>query len=122
MNEHLRQSGRTGRLVEKAVHQARCGFAVYVLVNERRHIGQVRDRIDEAWLRLMGPNAHGHGIKVETPDMLGNWDWDHMELRGAYPNYVVLLDHFLVELRIEKLQAEIKRLAEQVGRLYPLTV
>lgn len=122
MNEHLRQTGRTGRTVEEAVQLARNGRAVYILVHERRYIKQVQERVDKLWQHLTGDFLHLHGIKVETSADLGNWDWEKMHLHRAHPNTAVVLDHFLVEHRIAVLQEEMKRLAAQVGRLYPLTV
>lgn len=122
MNEHLRQTGRTSRMIQEACRMARCGFAVYVLFETRElaKLGQVR--VDQAWEKLTGDFLHLHGIKVESLYDLGNWRWDRMELAGAHQNVKVLLDHTLIEHRIEQLQKEMKLIAKEVAQLYPLTL
>lgn len=121
MNDALRQTGRTTRLIEKAVHQASCGFAVYVVVGQSQMIRRLQEQVQEIWDRLW-PGRGPHGIKVETLQGLGSFDFREMRTRGAHPNSVFLVEHTLAEARIESLQRQMAALAEEVRRLYPLTV
>jgi len=125
VNEHLRQTGRTERMIQEAFFAVRQRRAVYVMVAQAEHVKPMIIRIDDAWLAFC--EQHGmrdvvHGIKVETPRTLPFWNWTTMQLERAHPNCIVFVDHSAVEMQIEFLQRQIKAMAEQIGRLYPLTV
>lgn len=123
MNEHLRQTGRTTRMIQEACRLAACGFAVYILTETRNEAKLLAKRVDEAWYHYAARSpGQPNGIKVETPGDLGNWHWERMELVGAHPNVKVLIDHNLAEHRIEALQREMKRIAAEIAQLYPMTV
>jgi hypothetical protein len=121
MNNALIQTGRTTRTIEKAVQLASAGRAVYVLVSQQSHIKGMEHRIQEVWDYLYAGRGP-HGIKVEGPKSGTGFDWDRLRVPGAHPNCEFLLDHDLVERRIEELHDQMADLAKEIGRLYPLTV
>jgi hypothetical protein len=120
MNSALMQTGRTTRMIEKAVQLARAGRAVYVLVSYQNYVEDMEHRIQEVWDRMYPGSVHG--IKVEGPKSGTGFDWKRMRTPGAHPNCEFLLDHDLVEHRIEALHDQMADLAKEIGRLYPLTV
>jgi hypothetical protein len=121
MNELLRQTGRTTRLMEKAVQLARQGRAVYVVVSSRAEAGIGQRVVNKLWVHLHGPRAHG--IKVETLKDLGDrFDWEQMRVVGSHPNCEFLLDHYVVEQHIEQLRLGIARRVDTIAKLYPHTV
>lgn len=85
----LRQTGRTTRMLEHAKKLSSEGRAVYVVADNQREVQRLTIELGEG----------KHGIKVETPESLGNLDWKTMTLRGAHPNCVVLCDHHTIEDR-----------------------
>lgn len=119
MNEHLRQTGRTTRLIEKAVHEARAGRAVHILVAQSPQGKLLAKRVDDLWQHLY-PGDRGHGIKVELP--MPGFNWNYMRPINAHPNCVFLVDHTLAEAHIEEIQKDINKLAKLAAKLYPLTV
>ena len=77
-------------MIEHAHALAGQGKAVYIIAVNEHDAGRIR--------RLVGtPN---HGIKVETEESLPNFDWRTMQLKRAWPNCVVLVDHYAIEARI----------------------
>lgn len=120
MNEHLRQTGRSTRLLEKAMYEAMCGRAVYVVALTDAHAKDLRYRFGVLWEKHQG--GRPHGVKFETPGRLGNFDWRTMSLPLAHPNCVLLLDHTVVERRIAHINEDIQRLVAEAAKLYPLTV
>lgn len=120
MNEQLRQTGRSTRTVERAVQLASQGRAVYIVTAPPQAVMTMR-QVDELWAH------HGrrgvHGIKVETPESLGEgFNWDTLRIHNAHPNSEFLVDHFIIEKRIVYLQRRMAVIAAEVGKLYPLTV
>lgn len=85
----LRQTGRTTRMLEHAKKLSGEGRAVYIVADNRREVRRLTIELGEG----------NHGIKVETPESLGNLDWQTLTLRGAHPNCVVLCDHHTIEDR-----------------------
>lgn len=84
-----RATGRTTKMLKDAVRLAQQGKAVYVIAadtNQRHHL--------EAALGVAGREL---GIKVETPQTAGNFDWQTMSLRGAHQNCKVIADHYAIE-------------------------
>lgn len=128
MNDALRQTGRTTRMIEKAIQESRAGRAVYVLVPYRHMVIDLQHQVDEAFEKTWPGRAHG--IKVEWLDPKGEgglgalqgFDWRSLRIPSAHPNCVWLLDHSLAEIRIQMLQDQIAELAKRAGQLYPLTV
>ena len=88
----IRQTGRTTRMLEDARRLANEGAAVYV----------VFDTVDQAFCSIT-ENDRRLGIKGETPETLGNFDFDTLRPKGAWPNCVVLVDHWVIEKRFAPL-------------------
>lgn len=77
-------------MIEHAHTLAGQGKAVCIIAVNEHDAGRIR--------RLVGtPNR---GIKVETEESLPNFDWRTMRLKGAWPNCIVLVDHYAIEARI----------------------
>lgn len=126
MNEHLRQTGRTTRLVEQACREAYAGRAVYLLVPGHDQVRWMEDFVNRTWAKMVN-EARPHGIKVENMrhwDDHRLWDWAEMQPmpRNHHSNCLFLVDHTAVEIRLEQVQRDIKHLAELAGKLYPHTV
>ena len=93
--EELRQTGRTTRMLEEAKRLTREGRAVYVIAankNEQLRIAKL--------LGNENPYNNEFGIKIETPDTPGNFNWETLSLIGAHPRCAVLVDHFAIEKHI----------------------
>lgn len=82
-------TGRTTRMLDDAMEQARNGHAVYVIAASQRH-KQILEHMG-------GEEAHKLGIKFETTHSMGNFNWQTMRLSGAHPNCVVIADHYTIE-------------------------
>lgn len=80
------------------------GKAVYIIAVNRHDANRIR--------RLVGTPTRG--IKVETEESLPNFDWRTMQLKRAWPNCVVLVDHFAIEGRI-KAQVEMMTRYDQTN-------
>ena len=85
----MRNTGRTTRMLLHAKLLAAEGRAVYVVVDNSRE----RNRL------LLELGKDNKGIEIETPETLGNLDWQTMTLRSAHPNCIVLADHHAIEDR-----------------------
>lgn len=89
MTTEKRRTGRTTRMLEHAAELARQGRAVYVVFN--MPAGPA--------LREKYPD-----ISFETQASLGpSLDLEHLRLRGAHPNCVLLVDHYVIERRFGRL-------------------
>ena len=87
--EAIRRTGRTARMLDEAKELARQGRAVYVIAATYAHAKNLE--------HIAGEECQQLGIKFETPDSLGNFDWRTMRLITGHPNCVVLADHFAIE-------------------------
>ena len=94
MNKKLRGSGRTTRMLQKAVELDRARRAVYIVAADLWHINTLKEQ-----LKALGYPKERIGvyIKIETPEDLGNFNFRTMSLIGAHPNAVVLCDHYTIE-------------------------
>lgn len=88
--QKLRRTGRTTRMLEHAKQLALAGRAVYVIADNERDLR----RLEIECFKTGEPNL---GIKFETQQSLGTFDWEQMRLIGAHPNCVVLVDHHAIE-------------------------
>lgn len=84
----LIQSGRTTRMLEHAKQLNAQGKAVYVVVANQRQADH-----------FTALHRDTPSIKFETPQSLGNFDWQTLTLTSAWPNVVVLVDHYAIESR-----------------------
>lgn len=94
------RSGKTTRMVEKALELSRLGRAVYILAAHSNSALYIR-----GILQRLAPDEN-HGIKVESAPPQG-WDWDHMRLGGSHPNVATLVDHYLIETKYKKILDEL---------------
>lgn len=117
MNEDLHQTGRTCRLIERAVREAAAGRYVHILISDDDWQDWWLNRIDEMWDQLLTKRRHGIGLSSDLPGL----DWGTMKMANSHPNALVLADHAIVERQIETLQEEIDQRAALIKTLYPLT-
>lgn len=89
-----RRTGRSTRMLQAALEQARQGRAVYVVAATEAHVTQLMEQLHE-----LCPGWRQLGIKVESYLDLGTQL--HLcptpMLRGAHPNCRVLVDHYAIE-------------------------
>ncbi len=97
-----RRTGRTTRMLERAVALAMQGRAVYVYVagDEQR----ARQKLQE----ISGAPFYSFGIKVEH-GFPRAFDWTRMRPYGAHPNCTALIDHYLIERELALMLAELHR-------------
>lgn len=110
MNEHLRQTGRTTRMLATATSLCTRGRAVYIYtdsVGVRRLQAELRD---PAW----------RSIKIEVLPEHFNWETMRPSDR-AHPNCVFLVEHHLIEERLQRLDKEIMQMQQLARQLYHLT-
>lgn len=109
MNDHLRQTGRTTRLVANAISYDTQGHEVYVLVH------------DLTYARVLAKHAmlrQRPGIKVEVvPE---NFDWTTFRLETR-PDAICLVDHAAIEVKLQRLDEHILRQQQLARQLYALT-
>lgn len=101
MNEHLRATGRTTRMIEKAKELENEGYAVYVLTATHAHAGDLLKRLPK-----------NTSIKVENSASVGGLDrldWGRMLMPGMHPNCRVLVDHYAIERYIDPMMEELHR-------------
>jgi hypothetical protein len=94
----LRGTGRTTRMVQRAIQLNHIGKAVYIIAANLAEQHRIEHILPE---HLRGQ------IKVETSDTPGNFSWEHMALIGAHPNCVVLADHFAIECHFAAILKEL---------------
>jgi len=88
----MRGTGKTTRMLNDAICAAKQGRAVYVLAANKSHANILESRCSE-----LEPKYKELGIKFETPESLGHFDWAYMRLPGAHPRCLFLADHFAIE-------------------------
>ena len=96
-------SGRTTRMVMHAIQLAKEGKAVYLLTARATAIRGIESLPVEGIPFREFNREYGLGIQIETPETLDNFDWETLSLRGANPSCVVLIDHFLIEAKFQKI-------------------
>jgi hypothetical protein len=122
-NLTLAQTGRTTRMREKAVQLAMQGRAVYILVLDQRMVKLEAAQIDKLWNRFS--RCDPHGIKVEAFDehWHSRWNWNEMKPTGGFnPNCEFLMDHTVVELKLDFVHKQMAQLADFSRHLYYHTV
>jgi hypothetical protein len=89
---HARQSGRTSRMIEKALELQKEGRAVYILCASEAipYTRSLAHKICEL-KGIKFPET----IKFETVQSLGgeNIDWQNKKLHRSHPNCSLLIDH-----------------------------
>jgi len=111
MNLHLRQTGRTTRMLAQAAAYAAQGRAVYVYGHHPHYV------------RLMQRDFGTGFPSVKFEVLPEDWDWVCMQPGGqrAHPNCVFLVDHLAIELRLEELDKQLMKMQQLVRQLYALT-
>jgi hypothetical protein len=99
--ETLRNTGRTTRMLQRAIALDKQGRAVYIVASNDRHAKALNEQ-------LAGLDTE-NTIKVETANSLANFDWETMSLKRAHPNCVVLVDHWAIQQRFEVMLQELHR-------------
>ncbi len=120
MNEHLRQTGRTTRQLEKALKLRQEGRPVRYLVHDREYVRCVQDRVREI-LRLQGIVAKPgdvHMVQVVPEE----FDWTTMRIPNDHPRMVCIVDHSAVEFSLEELDKRILRMQQTARQMYQLTL
>lgn len=112
MNLHLRQTGRTYRMLCQAVSLNAQGRAVYIYV----HHEVFRRRLVTWAKELHLPSS----VKIEVlPD---DFNWSTMRPHDRmHTNCVCLVDHAAVEIHLQELDEQILKLQQLTRQLYHLT-
>lgn len=124
MNEHLRGTGRTHRMVEKAYCLVRDGFSVFIMMYQRADIRSV-EHIMESIVKArkeVDESLINERFMVRTIMDDPGFDWVEMRLRGYNRNVIFLVDHFAIEQKINRIDNDIKDLIDKRTKLYALTV
>ncbi len=102
-NKKLRGTGRTYRMLEYAISQAKNGEYVVVycrLQSEMIDFAKQVLKMDEAAKPLGNPYVAkikvGQGF-ITFENISNNFDWRTLRGRGVYPNVVTLVDHYTIE-------------------------
>lgn len=101
IQEGLRRTGRTTRMIAAAIAAATDGKKVTIMAADQRQ--------REAFLRDNREQFQQLGIKVETTQSVQNIDWAAMRLIGADPDGMLCADHHAIEQRFSKLLEELHR-------------
>jgi hypothetical protein len=96
--DQYRQTGRSTRMLHEAMRLSKERRAVYVVADNLNHV-----KVLEGVLAAMYPNEVHHGIKIDTPELLGKFDWWTLRVERAHPNCVFLVDHYCIERRFAPL-------------------
>lgn len=111
MNAHLRQTGRTERMIANALSLNARGRAVYIFTDSQRGVARLRE--------ILRPEHNA--IKVEVIPQHFDWEWMRPQGSNPHPNYVFLVEHQVIERELGKLDEEILRLQQLSRQLYHLT-
>lgn len=101
----LEGTGRTTRMLKEAVALSREGKSVYIVAANTEHVRT---------LRIMLSREDSLYINIDTPEGLGNFEWESMTLRNAWPNCVVLVDHYTIEYRFHAMLAMLHKYDKEV--------
>lgn len=94
-----RQTGRTTRMLAEARRLAEAGYAVYVIEHSS---DQAKSRAKQ------NPELVAMGVKFESIQWV-DFDLKANRLRGSHPNCRVLVDHYVAELELNRLELEASR-------------
>ena len=93
-----RKTGRTTRMLKHAQELSDQGRAIYIIADNYQRVRMIKRKI-----------GLDYGIKVETVESAGNFDWQTLSLRGVNPNVVVLIDHRTIERRFARIIESLTR-------------
>jgi hypothetical protein len=102
--EHLRQTGRTTRMLKHAVNLARSGKRVVIIADNRTDANRLSLELHQFITLEPGETLQSRGIKVSVPELLGaDFDWEDMSVPLADDATVFLVDHHAIEDRYSKM-------------------
>lgn len=118
MNDNLRGTGRTTRMLEYAISQAIEGKIVFVYCGTDRQMGDLREQairmaeaarlhVDSRWKALM----IGSG-SISFGRVTARFDWRVMREPGIPEEAVTLVDHYTIE-------TELRSVSEMLHRFDP---
>ena len=112
MNEHLRQTGRTDRMLGMAASLVAQGYTVHVLMANEMEARNLRDS-----------RRHAYPLNQLTVGTVDGLDWKTLRPRDVpyHPDTKYLIDHHAVELRLQDLDEEILQKQQLARQLYALT-
>ena len=94
-NTHLKQTGRTQRLIEEALRCESAGNAVIIVTESSAGADFIKKRIKDI--------RKDSKIEVCTPYDKSGFDWRTMSFFGTHPETVVLIDHYTIEVKFHKI-------------------
>lgn len=124
MNEIFRQTGRTTRMLEKAIRLTQESKSVYILVGTQKESKFLRMKFQALCDHLGIAKVKQDKVIIDYLHHLveQNLDWETLEFtRGGYRDWELLMDHTLIEGRIKELQGQIKYRMQRIAELYPKT-
>ena len=112
----LRGTGRTTRMLEMAIAEARKPQYVMVVAANQRDA----DRLKEQCAKMLGRKPSGpkvylaadgepYGGEITFDPVDGEFDWKTLRVRGAYPTIPVFVDHFAIEAEFGHILRELHR-------------
>lgn len=110
LNEHLAQTGRTHRLIQKAEELAKQGRRVFILCATQEMANVLQER-------RIGPHGRIKAIKLPS-----DFNWETMLPRSAEPGAIYMPDHTTAEQEILRLQAKIAHFQLLQMQIYPMTL
>lgn len=124
MIDYMRQTGRTTRLLQRAIELADYGRAVYILAHDDKYARMLRKQLAEM-IELREPSQPRNpndlkGIQIERVPP----DFDFTTMRphnsNAWPNCIWLIDHVVAEQEADRLTRALISLATEQVRLQQL--
>lgn len=98
--EKNKQTGKTSRMMEKAVELAKNGKFVYVVTHDKNMVDYCKRKISKENMHFL------NSLKIQVNSVSecnsGSIDWDNLRLRG-YPNSCLLLDHYVLEIKFSSI-------------------
>jgi hypothetical protein len=98
------RTGRTTRMLYKALEYWRARRAVYVIAMNLRE----KKRLEQMLIEICG-GEYPRGLSLEMPNLMESLDRQTLRLRHAHPNCIVLIDHAAIEAEFAGLIAELHR-------------
>lgn len=115
LNEHLAQTGRTDRMIQRAMDISLGGRHVLIMCASQVQVKTMEHRLRS----VPGPSG---SIQVIT--LPRDFDWETMRPKNAAHDYttVYLPDHTVAEQEILRLQAKIAHFQLLQMQIYPMTL
>lgn len=107
-NTHLRQTGRTTRMLLDAVEASKSGKEVYVLISNHDFLQKIFVLANEVGIKDYIKNS-SIKIRVISSNHNDDWDWDSYRLLGVGDETAVFVDHIVIERKYEKILSELHK-------------